>query len=81
MIEIPRGPDDDGWHKSPLTWRLVKMSDGSYSATVGCVNGHSSLLDHDIASNGVVTPSLDCPEDNCDWHEMVRLLEWEPKYD
>ena len=77
MIEIPRGPDDDVWHKSPLTWRLLKMSDGSYSATVGCINGHSSsLTGHTIGPNGVVSPSLECPEEDCGWHESVRLQDW-----
>lgn len=95
MIEIPRGPDDDGWQKVPLTWRLVKYADGHLGATVSCDKGHSCVLtNHDIASDGVVTPSLVCPiglkaaeenksnlvcpEPECGWHENVRLLDWKP---
>lgn len=95
MIELPRGPDDDGWHKIPLTWRSLKYADGHRGATVTCSNGHScTLTNHDIASNGIVTPSLDCPggleaaedsgsnlvcpNDDCTWHENVRLLDWKP---
>lgn len=85
MIELPRGPDDDGWHKVPLTWRLLKYADGHLGATVSCADGHScTLTNHDIASNGVVTPSLQCPigpksgdeEEECGWHENVKLLDW-----
>ena len=43
-----------------------------------CPNGHSAVLDHEIADDGKVTPSLDCPADRCNFHEFVRLVDWEP---
>lgn len=28
------------------------------------------------ALDGMVNPSLVCPEDGCDWHVFVRLVGW-----
>jgi len=33
-----------------------------------------AYLDHDVAADGTVTPSLDCPE--CSFHEHVKLEGW-----
>ncbi len=47
-----------------------------------CGNGHIASLsepDHIIDAAGIVTPSLVCPSENdCGWHENVRLLDWPP---
>lgn len=44
---------------------------------IACGNGHrAGIPDHEVAENGTVTPSLQCPEDGCDWHETVRLEGW-----
>lgn len=32
-------------------------------------------LNHEIAVDGVVTPSVECPRD-CGFHESVKLLGW-----
>lgn len=29
-----------------------------------------------IDPDGTVTPSLDCPFEHCDFHEMVKLADW-----
>lgn len=82
MIDIAKGPVDDVWHKVPLTWRPLKYPDGHRGATVSCDKGHSSsLTDHNISDDGIVTPSLSCPPspdsgDWCEWDENVRLLDW-----
>ena len=34
-------------------------------------------LDHDIDANGIIFPSLDCPE--CDFHDHGKLLNWSEK--
>jgi predicted RNase H-like nuclease (RuvC/YqgF family) len=39
-----------------------------------CGLGYS--LDHDIASDGTVTPSLVCPTIGCTWHVNARLEGW-----
>lgn len=38
--------------------------------------GNIARLGHEIASDGIVTPSLVCPFDGCDFHEMVKLENW-----
>jgi len=40
--------------------------------------GFKAALDHDIAEDGTVTPSLVCPNQNCDFHEFVKLRDWRP---
>ena len=35
-----------------------------------------AMLDHEIADDGTVNPSLDCPQ--CDFHDFVKLDEYVP---
>ncbi|MBW8034516.1 MAG: hypothetical protein FVQ79_02300 [Planctomycetes bacterium] len=62
----------------PGTWKRTKKFEGTeVSAMVSCSNGHVACLwDHEIDSEGVVMPSLVCPEDGCDFHERVKLVNW-----
>lgn len=70
VVELKRGTHNTRFE--PLTWRLGQL--------VSCSNGHiSSLTDHEIATDGAVSPSLVCPDEDCDWHETVRLLDWPPR--
>lgn len=79
-IQISQGPVDDPWHKILLTWRGLSYRDGRQGATVSCNKGHSAALtDHIVAADGTVTPSLVCPEEGCDWHEMITLVDWTPE--
>lgn len=42
-----------------------------------CPKKHFATLDgHEIADDGIVTPSVQCPEPGCDFHEMVVLEGW-----
>ncbi|HEX9708457.1 MAG TPA: hypothetical protein VGB42_00555 [Candidatus Thermoplasmatota archaeon] len=42
-----------------------------------CPNEHvASLLDHTIGPDGTVSPSVQCFEEACEFHEEVRLLDW-----
>ncbi len=44
---------------------------------VCCGNGHrAGIPDHETADDGTITPSLKCPEEGCDWHEMAQLEDW-----
>lgn len=61
MISIP----SSSWR----TWRHLV-----YVTCPGC--GIEGRLDHDVAADGKVTPSLDCP--SCDFHDMARLEGWTP---
>lgn len=75
MIDIPKvelvwGTGTVGWQKATL--------DGKPTARLRAPCGHqASLHGHEIAADGTVSPSALCPFDGCDFHEFVRLLDWE----
>lgn len=76
MIELSRSYalifDDE-----PLTWKPL-TSDGKQTATLVCSEGHyGSIPDHEIAEDGTVTPSVVCTQDDCTFHEHVKLVGWE----
>lgn len=50
-----------------------KMGKNVYVVCPGCRERYR--LDHDVAADGTVSPSLDCP--TCPFHDHVRLAEWE----
>ena len=68
MIVIPR--QRSGSADGPWWWPFGR------SAVVACPTGHTAMLDHGIAADGTVTPSLVCPAELCDWHVMARLEGW-----
>lgn len=41
-----------------------------------CPRGHNHKLYHDIAADGTVWPSVDCPTPECDFHTNVKLEGW-----
>lgn len=43
-----------------------------------CPNGHLGKLDHEIADDGTVSPSVACPVEGCGFHELVKLEDWTP---
>ena len=51
---------------------------GGQTVVLTCANGHSGTLDHTVMVNGLVNPSVVCPEDGCDYHEFVMLEGWKP---
>ena len=70
MHIIKRGNTKD---QSPGTW----WGEGSHISIkcpkcgkIGSVGGH------DIAEDGKVSPSLVCPREGCDFHEIVMLEDW-----
>ena len=76
MLDIPRRTDVHG--QRPPWWRSLNREDG-LGATAGmvCPHGHyGTLHDHEIAADGTVTPSVQCAVANCDFHEMIRLVDW-----
>ena len=79
MIDLKQGHSLTQFE--PLTWRKVDWNaDGdqvSSSTMVSCPSGHiASLNDHEIAPTGEVSPSLECPTEDCNWHEHVKLVGW-----
>ena len=55
-------------------WEPVKL-DGKTAIRLVCPNGHAGFLDHNIDRFGHVTPSVDCPDDECDFHESGITLD------
>ena len=75
MIEVPRSRES--FRKG--TYRIVTTEAGNRHVLLCCPGcGAGGFLDHEIAADGTVTPSVVCPSGACDWHQMVRLKEWEP---
>ena len=76
--------------QAPGTWWLRMCNDDDKVVMVKCpacssiaallppevVEGEP--LGHDVAADGTVTPSADCPNDECEFHEMVTLEDWVP---
>jgi hypothetical protein len=59
---------------APGTWHPI-TADGKPSARMACpgCGANGSLTDHEIDSEGRITPSVDCTQ--CDYHEVGVVLE------
>ncbi len=54
------------------------LTDPDMGPVVTCGNGHiAGIPDHKIDAHGTISPSLQCPEDGCDWHVSARLDGWD----
>ena len=62
----------------PLHWTPCHPSSvRRFKASITCPNGHGlTLRGHSVASNGDVSPSVVCPDRNCDFHAFIRLKRW-----
>ena len=61
------------------TWQGLSKEDGTKTAWMRCPNGHFGVLSgHEIAQDGKVTPSVQCPEEGCRFHDNVILEGWAP---
>lgn len=62
------------------TWfQTVNKDTGERTAWFCCPNGHKgALLDHKVAEDGTVSPSVACMVPNCSFHDNIRLEDWEP---
>lgn len=64
----------------PLTWRPWNGPSGNLVMVMfTCSEGHIGSLNHDIDRDGVVTPSVQCSEPGCTFHENIQLEGWEGK--
>lgn len=59
-------------------WRGAAAGDRSALVCCPGCGKISSLTDHTIDPDGSVYPSLVCPFDICDFHELVKLADWKP---
>ncbi len=65
-------------------WRPVLLAhvegEERMSASIMCPNNHyATLMDHAIADDGTVTPSVVCFVDGCGFHEFIKLEGWPPE--
>ena len=58
------------------TWSLMHLSGGRSVVVTRCSNGHIGQLDHEIAADGTVSPSVVCQRGGCSYHEFIRLEGW-----
>lgn len=75
MIHLPRSrkrfPPSGAW--------VPVLLDGKPTARITCPEcSECYLLDHEVAANGTVIPSVDCPTKKCTWHVHVVLDGWTP---
>lgn len=81
MIEVRRTemPAFEVRHtEMPLSWKPF----GPGGVLLTCPNGHTCSLSttkdgHEIAGDGSVSPSVVCPIEGCDFHDHIRLLDWD----
>ncbi len=75
-ISIPRAIEP----RTIGTWQFWR-SDQLLTANFICpgCGWLAVLADHDIAPDGEVWPSVVCPNDDCDFHEFIRLEGWDPE--
>ena len=78
MIEVVR-TFSKPFEEPPLSWKPVYSHDeGKIFPLFTCSNGHTGLLkEWEVTEEGIVSPSVDCTEDNCDFHDHIKLLGWE----
>ncbi len=61
------------------SWR-VTLLDGAPVVRVTCPGcAQEYALDHEIAEDGTVSPSLDCPTEGCSFHDYAQLVDWPPR--
>ncbi len=72
-VLIPYSPDE-----KPGTWTELLTVDKFRSANINCpkCNRVATLIRCSIDSEGIVTPSIICPNLDCSFHEMVKLEGW-----
>lgn len=78
-LSAGQDPTQRGKLTVPRThWRVLFATPGaSTQVWVKCTKcGGVGQLDHSVGTTGKVTPSLDCPNADCDFHEHVRLEGW-----
>jgi len=78
MILIKQSPKDDPSMNIKGRYRVI--TNGSfYSATVSCPScgHHNALINHEIATDGVVSPDFECSF-YCNYKDKIKLEDWSP---
>lgn len=73
----------DTWLKTPGQWRVGLIGQGKQmkrTATMSCPDcgNFASLSNHIINGVGQVSPSMVCPNKECNFHEYITLEGWKP---
>lgn len=69
MLECPKDPT-----LQPGTWNL--WTTGKRKVLFSCPRCNLvALLAHEIAPDGSVSPSVQCPKEGC-FHDTIRLMGW-----
>ena len=79
IVIIKRAKNIDTWLEEKGVYRGA-VRDDRKTANVSCpeCGRAGSLSNHSIAEDGVVTPSLVCGYDDCDFHRWIKLEDWKP---
>lgn len=72
----------DDHRMEPGTWKFWTIDGLGSQVVLVCCPGCGTKLrldeGHEIAIDGRITPSLDCPMERCTFHDMAKLDDWEP---
>ena len=76
MVEIPKGSVDKQDDKG--AWEYKSFGTEKRYLLIRCPKCRKdyALTEHLINTDGKISPSVVCPNVNCDFHEEVRLLDW-----
>ncbi len=78
MVSVSPASYEDACNCTPFKYRTF-VRDGKKSAYVFDQNGHGLTLHaHNIAEDGIVTPSCVCPIAGCGFHDWFKLEGWIP---
>jgi hypothetical protein len=79
VIDVPFA-QTAAFEEPPNSWKRVRVTNPAHAGDrvlYTCPNGHTGRLNGwDVDLEGRVTPSVDCTQDGCDFHDHIRLLEW-----
>ncbi len=70
ILDVELAPKG-GWHHTILDGKPVVV------AYCPKCRKKSYLTDHEISDDGVAKPSVICPHEPCDFHDLVQLLGFE----
>jgi hypothetical protein len=66
-----------GIHVRKGAWTLWNLHGGKPLFVISCpLCGFVARLDHEVAADGLVSPSVQCPLTGCDFHDTVKLKDY-----
>jgi hypothetical protein len=79
-LTIKRNTDKESWPEKGAYRVWVRPNDGRQIPNLCCpkCGEVASMASHTVADDGSVTPSAICPNNDCDFHEYIKLDDWRP---